>query len=513
MKKVTRVFYISATVAVLFIIWGVIPSSVLPNGNLDNITTIIQTYLVDTFGWFYLLSATGFLLFAIYLIFSKYGNIKLGKPGDKPEYNYLTWFAMLFSAGMGIGLVFWGAAEPLSHFHNPPYGEVGTNDAAKTAMQYSIFHWGLHPWAIYATVALALAYFKFRRQSPGVVSSILEPLFGDHMKGAWGTLIDFIVVFATIFGVATSLGFGAIQISGGLAFITNLEQSVLLQLIIIGIVTILYMISAMTGLNRGIKYLSNVNVILAIMLMLFLLFLGPTTFIMNLFTTSFGSYLQNLPSMSLRMTPFHEDNTTWIKDWTIFYWAWWIAWAPFVGTFIARVSRGRTIREFVLGVLLVPTIFGALWFTVFGGTAIHLEYFEGTNIIGAVKDHGTEAALFAVFENFPLGIVMSIIAILLISTFFITSADSATFVLGMQTTGGSLYPPNRVKFIWGIIQSSAAAVLLWQGGLEALQTASIIAAFPFSIIMILIIFSLIKSFREEAEEIELSKKNNNRTKG
>ncbi|MFD1172063.1 glycine betaine uptake BCCT transporter [Oceanobacillus picturae] len=506
MKKVSNVFWISAIVTVLFIIWGIIPQSVLPAANLDNITSIIQGYLVDTFGWFYLLTATGFLIFAIYLIFSKYGNIKLGRPGDKPEYGYLTWFAMLFSAGMGIGLVFWGAAEPLSHFHEPPFGDAETSDAAKTALQYSFFHWGFHPWAIYATIALALAYFKFRKQAPGVVSAILEPLFGERIRGKWGTLVDFIVVFATVFGVATSLGFGAIQISGGLSFLTGMEQSISLQLIIIGIVTVLYMTSAMTGLNKGIKYLSNANLILAFLLMIFLLFAGPTTYILNLFTNTLGNYIQNLPSMSFRMTPFNEDNTTWINDWTIFYWAWWISWAPFVGTFIARVSRGRTIREFVLGVLLVPTIFGALWFTVFGGSAINLEFFQNANIQADVNAIGTEAALFSVLQHYPFAMVMTIIAILLITTFFITSADSATFVLGMQTTNGSLYPPNIVKFIWGLLQSSAAAVLLWQGGLEALQTASIIAAFPFAIIMILIVASLIKSFRAEAKDIDFSKK-------
>ncbi|WP_121605035.1 BCCT family transporter [Virgibacillus sp. Bac332] len=506
MKKVTRVFYISAIIALLFIIWGIIPKDILPNGNLDNVTSIIQGFLVDKFGWFYLLSATAFLGFAIYLIFSKYGNIKLGRPGDKPEYSYLTWFAMLFSAGMGIGLVFWGAAEPISHFHNPPFGEAETNDAAKAAMQYSFFHWGFHPWAIYATIALALAYFKFRKQAPGVVSAILEPLFGDRIKGGWGTAVDFIVVFATIFGVSTSLGLGAIQISGGLSFVTGIESTITLQLIIIAIVTVLYMTSAMTGLNRGIKYLSNANLMLALLLMLFVLFLGPTNFIMNFFTTTLGSYLQNLPSMSLRMTPFNEENAEWINGWTIFYWAWWIAWAPFVGTFIARVSRGRTIREFVLGVLLVPTIFGALWFSVFGGSAIHLEANAGANIMQYIESGGEQLALFAVLEQFPIGIVISIIAILLICTFFITSADSATFVLGMQTTGGSLDPANSVKFIWGIIQSSAAAVLLWQGGLNALQTASIIAAFPFAMIMLLVVISLVKSFRQEAKEIDLGSK-------
>ncbi|WP_174613113.1 glycine betaine uptake BCCT transporter [Virgibacillus ihumii] len=507
MQKVTRVFWISAIVAILFVIWGIIPKSVLPNANLNNVTSIIQAFIVNKFGWFYLLSATTFVVFSIYLIFSKYGKIRLGKPGERPEYSYITWFAMLFSAGMGIGLVFWGAAEPLSHYYTPPYGDPGTGEAAKTAMQFSFFHWGLHPWAVYATLALALAYFKFRRQSQGLVSSILEPLFGDRIKGAWGTVVDFIVVFATIFGVATSLGFGAIQISGGFSFALGVPNTFTVQLIIIAIVTVLYMISAMTGLNRGIKYLSNANIILAISLMLFLLIAGPTNFIMNLFTTTFGSYIQNLPSMSFRMTPFNPENT-WIKDWTIFYWAWWIAWAPFVGTFIARVSRGRTIREFVSGVLLVPTIFGAIWFSVFGGSAINLEHFQDVNIMQYVNEIGTEAALFAVLEQFPLGTAMSLIAILLISTFFITSADSATFVLGMQTTGGSLYPPNQVKFVWGIIQSAAATVLLWQGGLQALQTASIIAALPFAVIMLLIVVSLMKAFRQEAKEMEMKRKKN-----
>src|SRR5699024_5267980 len=357
-----------------------IPDSALPHGNLENVTTIIQNFLVDKFGWFYLISATGMLIFAIYLIFSKYGDIKLGKPNDKPEYSYITWFAMLFSAGMGIGLVFWGAAEPLSHFHDPPFGDADSNDAARNALKYSFFHWGLHPWAIYATLGLALAYFKFRKQAPGLVSAILEPTFGDKVKGPLGTIMDTVVVFATVFGVATAIGFGSIQISGGLSYVFDINQTFTLKLVIIIIVTVLFMTSATTGLNKGIKYLSNTNIVLAIALMLCLLFMGPTTFILETFTTTFGSYVQDLPSMSLRMAPFNDDNTSWLNQWTIFYWAWWLAWSPFVGTFIARVSRGRTIKEFVLGVLLVPTIFGALWFAVFGGTTLNLEMFADANI-------------------------------------------------------------------------------------------------------------------------------------
>ncbi|QFT87432.1 Glycine betaine transporter OpuD [Bacillus sp. THAF10] len=497
MKKATPVFIVSIVVAVLFIIWGVMPESVLGNGALGPVTTAIQGFIVDKFGWFYLLTATLFLLFCIILIFTKYGRIKLGKATDEPDYNYITWFAMLFSAGMGIGLVFWGASEPMYHFFAPPTGEGETAEAARVAMRYSFFHWGLHPWAIYSVIALALAYFQFRKGSPGVISSILRPVLGDRVDGNLGTFINFIAVFATIFGVATSLGLGAIQISGGLASITPaISNNTVTQLIIIAVVTVLFMLSAQTGLNRGIKYLSNLNVVLAISLMLFLLFAGPTNFIMDLFTTTIGSYIQNLPSMSFRLFPFDQNNT-WVQDWTIFYWAWWIAWAPFVGTFIARISRGRTIREFLLGVLLVPTIFGGLWFSVFGGSAIFLEYFEGTPIYSVIENTGTEAALFSVFQNYPFGMIMSGLAIFLICTFFITSADSATFVLGMQTTNGSMHPPNSIKFIWGVVQSATAAILLWTGGLQALQTASIIAAFPFAIIMILMVLSLMKSFKKE----------------
>lgn len=495
-KKTTPVFWVAVIVSILFIIWGVIPARVLPTGNLQHVTSLIQTSIIEKFGWFYLLSATIFLVFALALIFTKYGNIKLGKDTDEPEFSSITWFAMLFSAGMGIGLVFWGVAEPLSHYHQPPSGEGETTEAARLAIRYSFFHWGLHPWGIYAVIGLILAYFNFRKNTAGVVSQILKPIFGDRVNGSLGVLFDFIAIFATVFGVATSLGFGASQISGGASYMfPSIQNNFTTQLMIIIIVTVLYLLSASTGLDKGIALLSNVNIILAIALMLFLLFSGPTNFIMDLFTTTIGGYLQNLTSMSFRLSPFEQN--TWVQDWTIFYWAWWIAWAPFVGTFIARVSKGRTIREFVIGVLLVPTLFGALWFSVFGGSAVYLEYFEHQNIMAIINQKGQEIALFSVLSHFPLGNIMSYIAIFLIGTFFITSADSATFVLGMQSTGGNLNPPNRVKLVWGLIQSASAAVLLWAGGLEALQTASIIAAFPFSIIILLMILSFVKILKTE----------------
>lgn len=457
MRKVTPVFYISVAIALAFILWGLIAP-----GHLETVTTQIQSFITHELGWFYLLAATAFLIFCIYLIFSPYGKIKLGKPEDKPDYNYLTWFAFLFTAGMGIGLVFWGVAEPLYHFFDPPTAESGTNQAAGEAMRYAFFHWGLHPWAIYSVVALSLAYFRFRKESPAVMSAVLNPLIGDRSNGGVGTAINVLVVFATIFGVATSLGFGAAQISAGLGNLVPGLQGMnekVLQLIVIIVVTVLFMVSAQTGLDKGIRILSKTNVYLAISLMLFVLLFGPTSYIMGVFTQGVGSYLQNLAGMSFRLDIYNPE-TTWVEGWTIFYWAWWISWAPFVGTFIARVSKGRTIREFIIGVLAVPSIFGAFWFAVFGGTGIQLQRQGTADVMGMMSEGGMEIALFAVLEQFPLGLLLSIIAVFLISSFFVTSADSATVVLGMQTTNGDLNPPNSVKFVWGLIISATAAVLL-----------------------------------------------------
>ena len=491
MKAITPVFKISFLLAVAFIAWGTVSPK-----NLALVTGNIQEFLLDAFGWLYMLFASVFLLCALCLIFSRYGDIPLGQDGVKPEFPLLTWFAMLFCAGMGIGLVFWGVAEPNSHYYEPPLGPGETPDAARQALRYAFFHWGLHPWGIYTMVALALAYFQFRKNVPGLISLACKPILGKYAGGPIGVGIDIIAVFATVFGVATSLGFGAVQISGGLSYLFAIPNTLTTQLILIAIVTILFMLSAQTGLHRGIRYLSNLNMVLALSLLLFLLTLGPTHFIMDVFVSTLGSYIQNLPTMSLNLVPF--EDATWVHDWTLFFWAWWIAWAPFVGTFIARISKGRTVREFVLGVLLVPTLFCAFWFSVFGGTTISLEMVEQAGIKQIIDTHGIEVALFSVLEQFPLGTIMSLIAIFLIATFFITSADSATFVLGTLTTHGDLNPPNPVKFSWGIIQSIAAAVLLWSGGLKALQTGAIIAAFPFAFVIILMILALLKSFKQEA---------------
>ncbi|WP_173917224.1 BCCT family transporter [Halobacillus sp. Marseille-Q1614] len=493
MKKVTSVFWIALAITLFSVLWG----SLAPK-NLETITGNIQAYISTHFGWYYLLIVTFFVVFCLYMIVSPYGKMKLGKPDDKPDYSYPTWFAMLFSAGMGIGLVFFGAAAPIQQYMtNPPYGEPGSEEALANAMPITFFHYGVHAWGIYAIVALVLAYFKFRRGAPGLVSATLEPLFGEKMKGPWGKLVDVVAVFATVVGVATTLGFGAAQINGGVTYLTGIGEGFGIQLLIIVIVTVLFMISAYTGISKGIKYLSNANMGLAVILFLIMIIIGPTLYIMNMMVDSLGAYLQNLPRESLRVAPNNEDQQQWINNWTVFFWAWWIAWSPFVGIFIARVSKGRTIREFLSGVLLVPSLVSFLWFSTFGSSAI-----EKQNAGADLASLAPEQMLFGVFDQYPLSLLLSIIAMMLIATFFITSADSATFVLGMQTTNGSLNPPKAVKFAWGIAQSATAAVLLYTGGLQALQNALISAAFPFSFIMLLMVYSLFKALRADKAALD-----------
>ncbi|MFZ4452427.1 glycine betaine uptake BCCT transporter [Salibacterium aidingense] len=493
--KTGPVFYITIGILILAVILGVIAPHVLEAG-----TAAAQAFISERFGWYYLIIVSLFVIVCLYIIVSPYGRIKLGKPDDKPEYNLATWFAMLFSAGMGIGLVFWGAAEPVYHYAtNSPTVEAGTDEAIKEAMRFTFFHWGVHAWGIYTIIALCLAYFKFRREARGTVSSTLNTLM--KTDGVLGKIIDIIAVTATVSGVATTLGFGAVQINGGLSFMTDLESGFWIQFIIIAVVTFLFLLSASTGLNKGIRILSNTNMVIAALLFVCILIFGPTLYMLNLFTNTIGKYIQTLPAMSFRIAPLTEESRDWINNWTIFYWAWWIAWSPFVGTFIARVSKGRTLRQFTSGVLLVPSLVSFLWFSVFGGASILLES-EG---IAAISELAEEEALFGVFEHYPLGLVMSILAIGLISTFFITSADSATFVLGMQTSNGSMNPATKVKFIWGIMLSATAVILLYSGGLQALENTMIVAAFPFSFIMILMIIALFKALKQEKPALQAEK--------
>lgn len=494
MKKISNVFWISLALVILAVAFG----SLTPEG-FNTVTEKITAFITTSFGWYYLLVVTAIVIFCIFFIFSPVGQIKLGKPDEKPEFSRMSWFAMLFSAGMGIGLVFWGAAEPLSHFAiDPRTAEPGSQEAFVESMRFTFFHWGIHAWAIYAVVAMALAYFQFRKGAPGLISATLRPIFGNKVDGPLGTLIDVLAVFATVVGVATTLGFGAIQINGGLAYLFDIQISFPVQVVIIIVVTFLFVLSAWSGISKGIKILSNLNIILAALLLILVVILGPTLLIFNTFTDTLGNYLQNIVQMSFQSAPVDNDLRTWIDGWTIFYWAWWISWAPFVGIFIARVSRGRTIREFLVGVLLLPTLVSFFWFAAFGATGMSLQQ-AGTDLTGLL----TEETLFEVFNGLPMSMILSVIAVILIGLFFITSADSATFVLGMQTTYGSLYPSNMVKLTWGIAQSAVAMILLSTGGLDALQNALIIAAFPFSFVIILMMASLYKELDKEKKELGL----------
>ncbi|WP_297522403.1 BCCT family transporter [uncultured Clostridium sp.] len=495
------VFYISIIFIGIFVLWGLISSN-----TLSYLATSALHFTTSKFGWLFLIITFTILIFIIWLAMSKYGKLKLGKDTDKPKFNNITWFSMLFSAGMGIGIIFWGVAEPLDHYVFPPLGiEPMTTQAANTGMMYCFFHWGLHAWAIYSFVGLVIAYFKFRKGKKLLVSETITPLFKENfpLKKIIVLIVDILTIIATAFGVATSLGLGALQINGGLNNVFGVPITTFVQIIIIAVATVLFLISSSTGLEKGIKILSNANIAIAVLLLVFVFILGPTAKILELFTNTLGQYFQNIISLSLRLRPF--NNSSWIANWTLFYWAWWIAWSPFVGVFIATISKGRTIREFVLGVLLVPTIFSFFWFSVFGGTALNLQMNTSLDLTNLVKNN-ISSTLFVTLRSLPLGTILSVICIILIMTFFVSSADSATYVLGMFSSNGNVNPKVSTKIIWGILESLIAVSLLMSGGLKGLQTMSILTALPFSIILILMFASFIKALKSEKPLLKTKKK-------
>ncbi|WMZ85444.1 BCCT family transporter [Staphylococcus pseudintermedius] len=487
------------------IVFAIVLIGVFIPTQFGEFTNTIKLWITDKLGWYYLILTTIIVFFCIFLIFSPIGKLKLGRPNDKPEFNTVSWFAMLFSAGMGIGLVFYGAAEPISHFASPPNADPQSTEAFTESLRSTFFHWGFHAWAVYGVVALALAYAQFRKGEPGLLSKTLRPILGDHVDGLIGTIIDVLAVFATVIGVAVSLGMGALQISGGLNYLFGLPNTIVTQSIIIVVVTILFIMSAWSGLSKGIQYLSNLNIGLGTLLLITGLIVGPTVLILNMFTSSTGSLLNSFLFNSFDAAATNPQKREWMSDWTLYYWGWWLSWSPFVGVFIARVSKGRSIREFISGVLLVPVIVSFIWFSVFGVLGI-----ETAKKHKEIFDMSAETQLFGVFNHIPLGIVLSIIALLLIASFFITSADSATFVLGMQTTNGSLNPSAFIKVTWGIAQSLIAFVLLLSGGgdgeagLNALQSAAIISALPFSFIVILMMISFYKDANKERKFLGLT---------
>ncbi len=487
------VFSISGVMVLSFVLFG----TLLP-GTASTAFAAVQAFITEYFGWVYLLSVTGFLVFLIWLALSRYGAIRLGQPDERPKFGFLAWFSMLFSAGMGIGLVFWSVAEPVLHFQNPPVGEGGTEEAAVQAMIYTFFHWGLHAWAVYVVLGLSVAYFSFRHRLPLTIRSIFYPLLGDRIYGPIGHAIDILAVFGTLFGLATSLGFGAMQLNTGLNVLVGLPVSPWFQVGIIGSITAVAVLSVISGLDRGLKWLSVFNLSLAMSVLLFVIIAGPTLFILRFLLDSTGGYFQQLVAMSLRADAF--GGSQWQKDWTMFYWAWWIAWSPFVGIFIARISRGRTIRQFIGGVLALPTLFVFVWMAAFGGTALNLELVgEGAGIAAAVAED-TTVALYALLGELPLATLSSGLATLLIATYFITSSDSGTHVIDALISRGSKHSPRRQRVIWGITEGAVAATLLVVGGemaLDSLQTGSITAGLPVAVILIFACINLTRALGRE----------------
>ena len=458
--------------------------------------TLIQASIVDNGSWFYVLTVAFIFFFVIYLGFSRYGDIRLGPDHSTPDYSLVTWISMLFAAGMGIGLMFFGVAEPLMHYLSPPTTETGTTAAVQEAMKMTFLHWGLHGWAIYAIVALVLAYFSYRHNLPLTLRSALYPLIGERIYQWPGHLVDIFAVVSTVFGVATSLGLGASQVNAGFNYLFGIDISTINQIIIMCGITALAVLSVATGLDKGIKRLSQANMILAISLLMLIFVLGPSVFLLKAYLQNIGDYLADIVHNTFNL--FAYKKTNWIGGWTIFYWGWWLAWAPFVGLFIARISRGRTIKEFILGVMLIPTIFTLLWMTIFGNSAIDLVYNQDVVELGEMVSKDSSVALFVFLENFPLSEVLSFFSVLMIVIFFVTSCDSGAMVVDMLCSHGKNDTPLWQRVYWAVGIGVVAAVLLLAGGLNALQTMTIASALPFAIVLLLAIVGLIKALRVEA---------------
>jgi glycine betaine transporter len=489
--KVDRqVFAIAAVITVVFVIVGVVFDE-----ELATVVGDILSWILTNLGWVFVLSTAAFLIFVLFLAVTPYGRIRLGKDDDRPEFRTVSWIAMMFSAGMGIGLMFFGVAEPISHLAAPPLGlaKPGTDEAAATAIEYTYFHWALHPWALYAVVGLALGYFCFRKGFPNLISTVFRPVLGDRVEGPIGKGIDILAIFATMFGSATSLGLGALQINSGLDFVWDVESTTGLAVVIIAILTLLFVVSAVSGVERGVQWLSNFNMVLAVLLLLFILVVGPTVFIFGTLVEGTGDYFGGLVTRSFRTGAF--GGAEWLGSWTIFYWVWWMSWAPFVGTFLARISKGRTIREFVIGVLLVPSGVSFIWFAILGGSAIDLQLSGQANLTDAVAQ--PEIALFTLLEELPLATLTSIVVIVLVSVFFVSGADAASIVMGMLTCRGILEPPRAIVAFWGTAMGAVAITLLVAGGLETLQQAAIVAGAPFALVMIGLCVSFFKALRLE----------------
>ncbi len=454
----------------------------------------------NTFGWLYILAANFFIITMALIAWSDYGKIRIGGPDALPEFSTFSWYAMLISAGMGIGLMFWSVAEPVFHYMTPsPMFDVPpeTAQSAQVALGLTYYHWGIHPWGIYALVGLSLAFFAYNRGLPLTIRSIFSPLLGDRIYGFWGNLIDILSVLATLFGLATSLGLGVKQVSAGLNYLFGLPTSTEFAVLLVGIITFFAVLSVAAGLDKGVKNLSMANMYTAAAFMVFLLIAGPTVYILKAFTQNIGFYIQNLPQLSFWVETFYgAEGSNWQNPWTIFYWGWWISWSPFVGMFIARISKGRTVREFILGVMIFPTMLSFLWMSSFGGSALWLQITGAADIVTAVRAE-VSTALFVMLESFPLTGITSFIGIVLVVIFFVTSSDSGSLVVDHLTSGGKLDSPVPQRIFWAVIEGVCAAALLMGGGLVALQSASIATGLPFTIVLLVMCYSLYRGLQEE----------------
>ncbi|WP_313596551.1 BCCT family transporter [Psychrobacter sanguinis] len=488
--RVNKPVFIASVVLILgFIVFGALFQEMA-----NAVFGEMQSFITHRFGWFFILVMNAAVLVCLYLIFSKYGDIRLGHQTEAPQYSLPSWIGMLFSAGIGIGIMYWGTAEPVYHFMAPPLGEKETVEAAKQAMNISFLHYGIHAWAIYAVVALSLAYFHFRRGLPLAIRSALYPILGKRVNGRWGHTVDTLAVFGTMFGVVTTLGLGVLQINSGLEGLFALPNNITIQIILIALITLLACGSLMLGLDKGIKRLSDLNIFLTFVLLTFAFLLGPTQYIMDSFVENIGNYVQNIVQLAFWNEAYSK--TDWQSSWTIFYWAWWVSWSPFVGVFIARISRGRTIREFLLGVLFVPMTILFFWFTTFGGVAVNMELMGNPGFIEVVQnDYGN--AIFKLMEFYPFTQATTLLIVIMIVLWFVTSSDSASFVIDMLTSGGDTNPPKIQRLFWALTQGVVAAILLAAGGLGALQAAAIVAGFPFAVVVVVMMYSLMRGLSRD----------------
>ncbi|HBZ10898.1 MAG TPA: BCCT family transporter [Bacillus bacterium] len=490
MKSKKAVFYISLAFSLVLISLGVfIPKQ------LERFSETSLSFIYNNLGWFILGSVFVFFSFCMYIGLSKFGHIRLGDDSDRPEYKTATWIGMLFSASIGISLVFWGVAEPVSYYIDPPFGKGSSEESAKLAMQFVYLHWGVSAWACYALVGVSLAFFQFRKKLPASLSSVFYPLVGDKIGGKFGKAVDIIVILSIVIGIATSLGFGTLQVNSGVNVLWGLPVNFSVQIFIVLAVTLIYVASTVSGLQGAMKHLSNVNMLLAFALLGFVLLLGPTQSILKIFFQGIGDYAQNFIGMSFRTEPYNDGS--WIASWTLFYFGWWIAWAPLVGSFVARISKGRTIKEFMMGAVFIPVLGSFFWFAVMGGSAIHLIQIEGATELANAVSTDVTSALFKFFEYFPMTAFLSVLAMVLVLIFFITSANSAVFVLGMISENGNPNPKTMTKIIWGVVIAGISIVLIVTGGLQGLQSALVAAAVPLSVMMLVMCYSTYKGLSNE----------------